>query len=152
MIRIKIPDFPFPPQSNHLYASMIRKGKIIRFPSQSHKEYSKACDDYHFFHAQDFKQIYRHLHKFESIKVTVWVLFAKSKVYTKKGVLKKMDVSNRSKALLDQLSKAIGIDDCHFNEIVFKKCVSDDEENSRCLIVLEPCSILKEVDAKKEFG
>jgi len=49
--------------------------------------------------------------------------FGRRALYTKDGRLKKMDVSNRLKALHDAMGDALGIDDSRFTEISARKVV-----------------------------
>ena len=48
--------------------------------------------------------------------------------YTKKGIVKKKDISNREKFLVDSIFKALGIDDKFIFEHIMRKVQSEDEK------------------------
>ena len=73
--------------------------------------------------------------------MTVYVALAEEKVYTKDGKIRKMDVSNRGKALFDCLAAAIGVDDRHFTDVRLIKVLASAWQPESCLIVMVPCGI-----------
>ena len=67
------------------------------------------------------------LKNFHDIKLSVTVEIYEN-WYTKKGAVKKKDVANREKFLIDSVFNALGLDDCFIFEHVMKKVQSEDEK------------------------
>lgn len=112
-----------PPSVNQMWASV--RGRLIK--SAKGRQYEMSC---HKFKAQNMDQI-REIKSFCSeiiksgmqITVDCYFVFPKDKVFSKTndkktgraiGDIKKIDVDNRLKPLLDELSKMLEIDDKHF--------------------------------------
>lgn len=62
---------------------------------------------------------------------------------TKKGGFKRLDVSNRVKALHDAFSKALLIDDCNFVEISARKYAVSLKEQEWSEIIIELCDFVE---------
>ena len=67
------------------------------------------------------------LKDFHDIKLSVTVEIHEN-WYTKKGAVKKKDVANREKFLIDSVFNALGLDDCFIFEHIMKKAQSDEEK------------------------
>ena len=67
------------------------------------------------------------LKDFHDIKLSVAVEIHEN-WYTKKGAVKKKDVANREKFLIDSVFNALGLDDCFIFEHVMLKVQSEDEK------------------------
>jgi len=67
------------------------------------------------------------LKDFHDIKLSVTVEIYEN-WYTKKGAVKKKDVANREKFLIDSVFNALGLDDCFIFEHVMLKVQSEDEK------------------------
>jgi len=67
------------------------------------------------------------LKHFQDIKLSVTVEIYED-WYTKKGAVKKKDVANREKFLIDSVFNALGLDDCFIFEHIMKKVQSEEEK------------------------
>ena len=54
--------------------------------------------------------------------------------YTKKGIVKRKDISNREKFLTDSVFKALKVDDKHIFEYTMRKIQSETEERVRMIV------------------
>lgn len=120
---------PFPPTVNQLYA-----GKSIRYKSDKAKAYDTEVDLWYLKNIKTVKAIRTKLrpykfadHTFLSFKLDFLVPY--ETLYSKQGKLKKIDVSNRVKALLDKLSELFDVDDNRF----FLKNVEFCIGNTKCV-------------------
>jgi len=64
---------------------------------------------------------------FKDVKISVIVEIYEN-WFTKKGAVKKKDVANREKFLIDSVFNALGLDDCFIFEHVMRKMQSDEEK------------------------
>ena len=140
--RIVIPDFPFPPTSNHLFVSFYKGGKVRRVKHKNYVEYLNLVNTYHWSRENEFRAARESLKDNQSYNIICYFLFPYERVYTKKGGMKICDVSNRGKALFDSLSTCLGIDDKYFNRVEMHKCVADTKE--KVVIIIEPVEVLTE--------
>lgn len=117
---IQLHNLPFPPTMNH--RMMPIRGRLILSPE--HRNFKGILD--------------RHLHKrhmtlnadhFKGKKLRVWIHYVgpRNEWFTKKDQIKKKDVENRHKALIDGVFKFLGLDDSQIFEIEIKKVVGGDE-------------------------
>lgn len=128
---------PVPPSSNDQYATMIVKGRPIRFPSKSAKEYKKAFGIWAIKNNAALKEAREIIVKWNSpLEVSMFVALDKSRIFCKDGRLKKLDVTNRSKSLHDLLSDHIGIDDSYFISTPMEKVIADSDE--QVIVVIKP--------------
>ena len=79
-----------------------------------------------------FEKIKDHISKdelksFQDVKLSVKVEIYEN-WYTKKGTVKKKDIANREKFLIDSVFNALGLDDCFIFEHIMKKAQSDEEK------------------------
>jgi len=79
-----------------------------------------------------FEKIKDHISKdelknFQNVKLSVTVEIHEN-WYTKKRAVKKKDVANREKFLIDSVFNALGLDDCFIFEHVMRKVQSDEEK------------------------
>lgn len=113
--RVKISGIPMPPQSNHMYATS-RRGH--RFASKDLCGFKEAINAIMFLKREDLEDVRRKLQNLltynSSLKIERFYYFLYERIYTKDGRPKKMDVSNRIKALDDGISTMIGVDDSWF--------------------------------------
>ncbi len=113
---------PMPPTSNHLYASHLRLGRVIRVPSREYKEYRAKMLGFRLGNHIGFVAA-RGRFTDKPLSIHCDFFFPYEKIYTLDGRFKRMDVSNRLKAVHDELCEALGIDDCQFLEISARKLV-----------------------------
>jgi len=67
------------------------------------------------------------LKQFQEVKLIVSVNIFEN-WFTKKGTVKKVDIANREKFLIDSVFNALGLDDCFIFEHIMKKIQSDEEK------------------------
>lgn len=67
------------------------------------------------------------LKDFHDVKLSVKVEIYED-WHTKKGAVKKKDIANREKFLIDSIFNALGLDDCYIFEHVMKKVQSGEEK------------------------
>jgi Holliday junction resolvase RusA-like endonuclease len=96
-----------------MYAIIKRGKKVFHIPSRQLKLFQKQITTY--FFAMPRSLIARIPD--QPLLIECYFYFPVSRLYTKKHTIKKLDVSNRLKALHDCLCKVIGIDDSQFFEI-----------------------------------
>jgi len=114
MDTIELSGLPFPPSVNALYA-----GKTRRYKSDKAKDYDKAFDIWLFKNrgaVRSAESLVRELEHNQDIflELTLDYVIPRKDLYTKKGTVKRIDVTNRIKSLLDKLAEAITIDDNRF--------------------------------------
>ena len=107
---------PLPPSSNGQYRSGLVRGKIRHFASQELRNFKVAMQAYFLEHMNNVK-IARELLSGYPLSIHAAFGFERSRLLTKKGSFKRLDVSNRLKALHDEFAKALLIDDCCFVRI-----------------------------------
>lgn len=130
--------FPMPPSSNEIYRHFRdpKTKKIRRVSSNALTHYKKACQQWALVNHQLCKAANLYLRDEKYIQVDVWVAMRIERIHDANGAVKKLDVSNRGKALFDQLAEAIKIDDRHFKRTRIDKVVADSWETECCIIRL----------------
>jgi Holliday junction resolvase RusA-like endonuclease len=111
---------PLPPSSNNQYILVRGRGKTFHAPSQELKRFRLAME---FYWAENLAAVKLAQQLFPGHPLTIHASFGfeKSRLLTKKGTFKRLDVSNRLKALHDSVAAAIGIDDCNFVAVSARK-------------------------------
>lgn len=117
---IVLSGLPFPPTSNHRL--MFTRGRLITAPE--HRKYKALLDLY----------LHRHYLKVDAsqgqgkqLKVVVKYIGPIESWFTKKGEIRKLDVENRSKQLLDRVFHFIDLDDSQIFELVVSKVIGGSE-------------------------
>lgn len=110
---------PMPPSMNHAYASVELAGVQRRVKGQAMKDYERDVATWALANSSTVRQVrdilkeaLRDRTKRLGIASDFW--FQREHILTQAGLPKRNDVSNRIKALHDQLSQLLGIDDCWF--------------------------------------
>ena len=117
---IEFKNLPWPPTMNHRMIPF--RGRLILSPD--HRAYKKLLD--------------LHLHQNflvsnaacligKKLKVEIQYVGPREEWFTKKGEIKKKDVENRHKALIDGIFKFLELDDSQIFEINIKKVVGGRE-------------------------
>jgi hypothetical protein len=121
------PNLPLPPSSNNQYFLVRRGPKTFHVPSDELKAFKALMDQYAAKEGMPFT--------FNSNLVKAWVsepaglsikavfFFHKERVMTKQNLPKRLDCSNRIKALHDNLCRIIGIDDKWFFKVEAEKAI-----------------------------
>jgi len=111
-------------------------------PSQELKDYQKQMELYPFGQGADFlvqKNFVQHwVNEGYLLEVKALFCFKRKRIFTLKNEPKKMDVSNRIKALHDCLGKILGIDDCLFFRIHAEKALCDENLNEMVIVEIAP--------------
>lgn len=133
-------DIPLPPTSNHQYITFFNKRtkRVQRVKSKEAVNYQNEFDLYVSEHLQAFKQA-QALFKDQPLCVHCEFHFEKSRLVTKKGTFKKLDVSNRLKALHDLLAKALAIDDSAFVRVSAEKGCTEEDETEGVTVNISVC-------------
>jgi Holliday junction resolvase RusA-like endonuclease len=104
---------PIPPSSNHQYVSFVRHGRVIHVKSPELVKWRKEFDAWVILNINGVRAA-RSFVNGKLLNVHVDIYWPYEKLFTKQGKPKKLDVSNRLKALHDALADALEIDDCVF--------------------------------------
>lgn len=129
---------PIPPTSNHQYSTIVRGGKAIRFPSKETKAYATLFNAWALRNKIQINNAVSKLEAWRSpLEIRCYIIFKKQRLITKDLFMKKLDISNRTKALHDLLSKALQIDDCHFVSNINEKIISDNDDE-QVVVVIQP--------------
>ncbi len=99
------------------------RGKIRHFPAKGLREFKVAMKAY-FLQNHVTMKLAREALSGHALSIHTSFGLEKSRILTKKGSFKRLDVSNRLKALHDEFAKALLIDDCCFVQLsALKYCV-----------------------------
>lgn len=120
---------PMPPSSNNAYATNRKTG--CRFPSQELKAFKKAIEDWRAARPillRDARAALVSMRPTDQkvLRVDRFFGFPHQRVFTLAGLPKRMDVSNRIKAIDDVVADMLGIDDSWFFGGTEIKCISDE--------------------------
>ena len=129
---------PVPPSSNNQYVSFVRHGRIVHVRSPELVKYRKAFDSWAKANAEAVLAI-REMVKGSAIQVDAFVALHRDRLYTKRGTFKKLDVSNRLKALHDYLGDLLLVDDSHFFAVAAEKVVVEKVEDEQVIVFICPC-------------
>lgn len=128
---------PVPPSSNGQYASLFRGGKIVRVPSKEFADYKKAWAQWVKFNRESITEAKNSLLAWNSsIEVSMLLALDWERLVTKRGTMKKLDITNRSKILHDLLGETLLIDDSLFVRTPMEKCVAVDVE--QVILIMRP--------------
>lgn len=118
-----------PPTMNHRMIPF--RGRLILSPD--HRAYKKLLSL--FLH----RKCLTTYANFTGKKLSVLITYEgpKSEWFTKKGEIKKKDVENRHKALLDVVMPYFDLDDSQIFEITIKKLVSAQTETTASVLIEE---------------
>lgn len=128
---IQLTNIPLPPSNNAIYASGRFNGITRRYLSKKAKEYVKEFRTWAVINREQLKHLAEFLENNDSVSIfinytTQWK--------NKNGSLKKKDVMNYDKLMIDQLFSSIGQDDSKITSAVLQKIHSDDAEFVRIVI------------------
>jgi Holliday junction resolvase RusA-like endonuclease len=114
-------NYPIPPSINSCYA-----GKTRRYKSVVYKEYEIEARTYALINKDKIEEsrklIKKWLRHYQKLKIKIAFEFYYERLYTKKNTVKKLDVDNYVKPLLDNLTPTLHFDDSLiFYQIAYKK-------------------------------
>ena len=126
---------PMPPSSNHQYKLFRRNGKTYHVPSTELKTFKAAITHYTLKNSSQYLACLNLISQWRKEKhlfhCNATFYFKKPRIFTLKGEPRKIDVSNRIKAIHDSVSQMLHLDDSYFFSIGAKKliCKEGDEEH-----------------------
>lgn len=124
MSEIMLLDFPMPPSENAMYRNREKGGRCA---TKALLDYRQAVQDWVWSHQNQFHRIRKMIPKNELLRVGTVFCFPRSRIFTKDGRPKRLDTSNRIKAIHDEVGKLLEIDDSHIWDFFAMKMESDDE-------------------------
>lgn len=139
---------PLPPSSNHQYATIMRHGRPIRIPAKETKDYEKIFKAWLLSNKDAIKSARESIVEWKKpLSISMVVAFKRERLVTRDGRLKRLDVTNRIKAIHDLMSDALGIDDSLFISCPTEKVVADNYEE-QVVICIRPSELrgLSKVD------
>lgn len=111
---ILLKGIPLPPTTNLQYSTFVKNGRIMRVKAKDSVAYQKEFYAWASLKADDINKAKSLLNETMELKIRANFFFSKDRLYTKKGKIKRLDVSNRVKLLHDCLADVLEIDDSQF--------------------------------------
>lgn len=136
---------PLPPSSNNQYRSFLQGGKIRHVSSQELKLFKQAMDFY-FLQNVNLVKFSREAFGGYPLHFHVDFGFERSRIISKKGTFKRMDVSNRLKAIHDTFAGALLIDDSMFVEISAKKRAVASVSDEGAIVTIGLCDFIEDME------
>lgn len=124
-------NYPLPPSSNDLYASV--RGRLVK--TKMARLYEFEVQSYKLNQHSFIEEIKSRL-KDEMIIVDCVFVFEKSRLISKENKLKKLDASNRLKICHDTLAKLIEIDDKNIVKGSFMKITCEHKHEEQVIIFI----------------
>lgn len=115
-----------PPSDNDIQRSA-KTG--YRYDTDEYKLFKHAITVWEMLHRQGLKEVRASIQDWKYIGLEIGLEFPESALFNKQGGIKRLDATNRLKALCDALSKLLERDDSHFWEVLVFKQVG---KMSRC--------------------
>lgn len=133
---------PMPPSSNNQYYLARRGPKVYHIASDELKGFKASMAAYPLMRSVIFelnKNLVRNwVEQGYTLEIRSIFFFHENRLFTKKNTTKRLDCSNRIKALHDQLCNIIGIDDSLFFKVYAEKAVCLDHINEDCCTEILP--------------
>lgn len=116
---------PIPPPDNNLYINLNFRGRGGRVKSSGYKVYMREFEIWELEHHLHLLEVRKALESTKELGIEIEFKFSRKSLYCLDGRIKRMDLTNRLKAFMDCLSKAIGVDDSYFFEVTCKKIITE---------------------------
>jgi len=131
-------NIPMPPSSNNMYATVKSRGRMIRVKSAGMRSWEVEFRAWALVHHKDLSiarsWVSGRVFSGDAIRLDRYFWFWPSSIVCKDGSPKKLDVTNRIKALDDALADVLHVDDkWFFSGYVTKRAIS--VPTSRCEFV-----------------
>jgi len=126
---------PIPPSLNNAYPSV--NGRRVQ--SKELHRWKVDMMEWALINRASVKELrneFEFIPKGHTVAVNCVYYFKRERVLTKKGDPKRLDVDNRLKVLLDQVTELIGIDDCMIWQGSFWKRIAPDKEHCDVELVI----------------
>lgn len=118
-------DYPLPPTSNNIHATILVHGQMRRINSKEYKLFLKNCQIWAARNnprVQLLKKLcVEAISKGRMIAIDSYFVFTHEQIWTQKNKPKKLDASNRLKGLHDSIALLLDIDDSMFWQGTFEK-------------------------------
>jgi len=111
VIKLVIGRFPLPPSDNRLYRNVMGIGRV---KTKEYKAYAKAVEEWAYFNARSLSPIRRLAADAKLVYLEVLFLIHHPRLFTQALRPKRLDTTNRLKALCDMLAKILEVDDSKF--------------------------------------
>jgi Holliday junction resolvase RusA-like endonuclease len=135
MEKVVFNSIPMPPTSNKMYSMWRRGSKTYHVPSPELKAFQGKMLSYPIAQEKiDWLQTLK-----GPLSIECFFFFKRERLYTKKEAIKKLDVSNRIKALHDCLCRRLGIDDSLFFEVYAVKMPNLANDKEFVDVHISPC-------------
>ena len=136
---IAITHLPMPPSENMAYPTG-RNGR--RYKSAQLVQFQLDIQRYMQIHNRE-KHLASQILKtwlMDSMRLSIILnfYFTKQRLISKKGTTKKLDVTNRLKAICDSISESLDFDDCNFWQVKCDKSYFGTNNNEWCSIIIRP--------------
>lgn len=118
---IELRDIPIPPSENQLYRNVPMRGRV---KAQGYRDYESQFFAWCFENKQALlsaKNTIQLLEASQRLRLRLDFKFLESRLISKKGSMKRLDVTNRLKCLIDLVCFQLGFDDSRFFEVHCKK-------------------------------
>ena len=123
-MRLKFKNFPIPPSENQLYRNLAKVGRV---KTRAYREYTTEVEAWHLSHLKPIKRAKAYIDPKIPLKVEFRMMMNPTRLFTKDGRIKRLDASNRIKAMLDLFSGCLEIDDSIFFSCKIEKIACTDE-------------------------
>jgi len=132
---------PVPPTGNHQLQPVKMGGYLRLIKSKQARAYEKLVMRWGIANKKDLPTIRdvstSWVNSGLRLRVDLCFHFPRSSLYTKKNEVKKMDVNNRIKSMVDVVSEMIAVDDRHFFSHFVEK-VETPEDEAYCTATVTP--------------
>jgi Holliday junction resolvase RusA-like endonuclease len=131
---------PIPPSQNGQYVTIMHKGKQRRIKSKESQDWAREFEKWAIINVRTIIEAKNTIALWNSrfIEVSVFAGFKYERMVCKDGSPKKLDISNRLKALHDLIAEKIKMDDCTFVRTPAEKCIAVNEE---VIILIRPMTM-----------
>lgn len=132
---------PLPPSSNNQYCLVRRGNKTFHVPSLELKVFQRNMQSYP-HQCENFllgkNKIQGWVKANLPLKISAILFFKRERIFTKKKTPKKMDISNRIKALHDCICELLEIDDSVFFNVSIEKAECHENLKEMACIEISP--------------
>jgi Holliday junction resolvase RusA-like endonuclease len=140
---VQIDKVPMPPSQNKQL--MVSRGRMIK--TKDARAFDMAFEVFMLTRKRALEATRDMAHGwlkegFNALRVDVEFFFPKEKLFTKKKTIKRLDTTNRLKAVLDKISIALEIDDSLFVETFATRTLADKEY---CKVTIYPMYFTEDV-------
>lgn len=118
--------FPMPPSVNQLYANNFNGSGRGRYKTKIYQQFEKDCQMWQVRNWQKVASAQLELKDANFVSLKAAFYFPKNLIITKLGKAKKLDLDNRLKGLLDQLTDLLKFDDSSIFELHCYKLIGSE--------------------------